>query len=85
MLIIQLTSVEAWTFGLEWWGKYVPSIDIYGLNSYGPGVNYLASELEKRNIDKPYIVTEFGVTGEWDIKNEALGLKLYSLGICYVL
>ncbi|WP_298340294.1 glycoside hydrolase family 2 TIM barrel-domain containing protein [uncultured Algibacter sp.] len=70
-----ITSVEAWTFGLEWWQKYVPSIDIYGLNSYGAGAGFLASELEKRNIDKPYIVTEFGVTGEWDIKIEKYGVK----------
>ena len=27
-----ITSVEAWTFGLHWWQKYVPSIDIYGLS-----------------------------------------------------
>ena len=63
-----ITSVEAWTFGLDWWEKYVPSIDVYGLNSYGPGANYLSVELDKRGIDKPYIITEFGVTGEWDIK-----------------
>ncbi len=69
-----ITSVEAWTFGLEWWQKYVPSIDIYGLNSYGAGANYLSAELEKRNIDKPYIITEFGVTGEWDIKEEKNGI-----------
>ena len=24
--------------------------------------------MKKRGIDKPYIITEFGVTGEWDIK-----------------
>ena len=71
-----ITSVEAWTFGLDWWEKFVPSIDIYGLNSYGPGVNYLSKELEKRGIDKPYIVTEFGVTGEWDIKEEQKGIKV---------
>ena len=65
-----VASVEAWTFGLDWWEKHVPSIDIYGLNSYGPGAGYLSSELEKRGIDKPYIVTEFGVTGEWDIKQK---------------
>jgi hypothetical protein len=69
-----ITSVEAWTFGLEWWQKYVPSLDIYGLNSYGSGANYLSAELEKRNIDKPYILTEFGVTGEWDIKEERNGI-----------
>ncbi|EDP70390.1 putative secreted protein [Flavobacteriales bacterium ALC-1] len=71
-----ITSVEAWTFGLEWWEKHVPSIDIYGLNSYGAGANYLQGELEKRNIDKPYIITEFGVTGEWDIKNKKNGITV---------
>jgi hypothetical protein len=71
-----ITSVEAWTFGLEWWETYVPSIDIYGLNSYGPGANFLASELKKRTIDKPYIITEFGVTGEWDIKDEKHGITV---------
>ncbi|WP_394749210.1 glycoside hydrolase family 2 TIM barrel-domain containing protein [Spongiimicrobium salis] len=65
-----IVSVEAWTFGLDWWQKFVPSIDIYGLNSYGPGAQYLNSELKKRAIDKPYIITEFGVTGEWDIKEK---------------
>lgn len=71
-----ITSVEAWTFGLDWWEQFVPSIDIYGLNSYGPGAHYLAEELTKRNIDKPYIITEFGVTGEWDIKEEKNGIKI---------
>jgi hypothetical protein len=71
-----ITSVEAWTFGLKWWETYVPSIDIYGLNSYGPGANFLASELEKRHINKPYIITEFGVTGEWDIKAKKHGVTV---------
>ncbi len=71
-----ITSVEAWTFGLDWWQKWVPSIDIYGLNSYGAGANYLAPEMEKRGIDKPYIVTEFGVTGEWDIKAKKNGIEI---------
>ncbi|NNC51109.1 MAG: hypothetical protein HKO01_11290 [Flaviramulus sp.] len=69
------TSVEAWTFGFDWWQKHVPSLDIYGLNSYGPGANYLANELDKRGIDKPYIIAEFGATGEWDIKHEVNGVK----------
>ncbi len=71
-----VTSVEAWTFGLDWWQKWVPSIDIYGINSYGAGANYIAGEIEKRGIDKPYIVTEFGVTGEWDIKTKKNGLVI---------
>jgi len=71
-----VASVEAWTFGMDWWSEIVPSIDIYGLNSYGPGAGYLASEMEKKGIDKPYIVTEFGVTGEWDIGAEVNGIKI---------
>lgn len=69
-----IASVEAWTFGLEWWEKYVPSLDIYGLNSYGPGVDILSSELEKRNIDRPYVITEFGVMGEWDMPKDKNGI-----------
>ena len=38
-----ITSVEAWTFGLDWWQKYVPSIDIYGLNCYGAGAHFLSA------------------------------------------
>ncbi len=71
-----ITSVEAWTFGLDWWEKHVPSLDIYGLNSYGAGAGLLTEELEERNIDKPYIITEFGVTGEWDIQQERHGIKV---------
>ncbi|NRB61350.1 MAG: hypothetical protein HRU50_15615 [Winogradskyella sp.] len=71
-----ITSVEAWTFGLDWWETYVPSLDIYGLNSYGIGANFLQEELDKRSIDKPYIITEFGVTGEWDITAQKNGVKL---------
>ncbi|MFK7904138.1 MAG: glycoside hydrolase family 2 TIM barrel-domain containing protein [Chitinophagales bacterium] len=71
-----ITSVEAWTFGLEWWEKWVPSLDIYGLNCYGAGANLLADELEKKGVKKPYVITEFGVTGEWDIQQEKNGIKI---------
>jgi hypothetical protein len=71
-----IVSVEAWTFGLDWWEKYVPSIDIYGLNCYGAGASILQDELDKRGINKPYIITEFGVTGEWDIQADKHGIKI---------
>ncbi|WP_422103796.1 glycoside hydrolase family 2 TIM barrel-domain containing protein [Winogradskyella sp.] len=74
-----ITSVEAWTFGMDWWQKHVPSIDIYGLNCYGPGANLLQEELEKRQIDKPYIITEFGVIGEWDVQTDKNGVKIEPL------
>ena len=69
-----ILSVEAWTFGLDWWEQYVPSLDIYGLNVYGAGADLLQEELDKRQIDKPYVITEFGVRGEWDIKTKEYGV-----------
>ena len=71
-----ISSTEAWTFGMDWWSKYVPSLDIYGLNAYGAGANFLQEEMEKRNIDKPYIVTEFGVMGEWDATEDKNAVKI---------
>lgn len=69
-----IASVEAWTFGLEWWQEYVPSLDIYGVNSYGPGAGILSGELTQRGIDMPYLLTEFGVMGEWDIEADRHGV-----------
>ena len=69
-----IASVEAWTFGLDWWQQYVPSLDIYGLNSYGAGAGLLGDEMRKRGIDLPYLITEFGVRGEWDIQADANGV-----------
>jgi hypothetical protein len=70
-----VTSVEAWTFGIDWWQKYVPSIDIYGINTYGIGANALPEELSKMGVDKPYVITEFGVRGEWEIEEDQNGVK----------
>ncbi len=70
-----ITSVEAWTFGVEWWTKYVPSLDIYGINTYGSGASVLPEELTKKRVDKPYLITEFGVRGEWEIEEDKNGVK----------
>jgi hypothetical protein len=69
-----VTSVEAWTFGVDWWLKYVPSIDIFGINTYGAGANILPQELAKKGVKKPYVITEFGVRGEWEIKKDKNGV-----------
>ena len=68
-----IVSVDAWSFGFKWWKEYVPSVDIYGVNSYGPGVAQIPNELQKAGVDKPYVITEFGVSGEWDSKKDRNG------------
>ncbi|MEO0580986.1 MAG: glycoside hydrolase family 2 TIM barrel-domain containing protein [Bacteroidota bacterium] len=70
-----ITSVEAWTFGVEWWNQYVPSLDIYGINTYGAGASVIPQELAKTGVDKPYVITEFGVRGEWEITEDVNGVK----------
>ncbi len=46
--------------------KYCPDIDVLGINSYGG-----AESLGKRYVDaggkKPYIITEFGPLGQWEV------------------
>lgn len=69
-----ITSVEAWTFGVDWWQKYVPSIDIYGINTYGAGASVLSDKLEKKGVKKPYVITEIGVRGEWEIEKDNNGV-----------
>src|SRR5690606_8393492 len=44
-----------------------PDVDILGLNSYG-GVASLGGRYKKLGGTKPYIVTEFGPPGIWEIK-----------------
>lgn len=45
--------------------KYVPSLDLIGINSYGP-IAEVASMVESSTYDGPYIVTEWGPTGWWE-------------------
>lgn len=52
-----------------------PSIDIVGLNSYGP-VETLAERYQKLGGTKPYIVTEFGPVGWWESPHTPWGAPI---------
>jgi hypothetical protein len=52
--------------------KYCPDVDIIGINSYGGGTT-LAQRCAKLNGTKPYIVTEFGPVGPWEIAKTPWG------------
>lgn len=45
-----------------------PSIDVIGINSYG-GARSLAERYAKQGGKKPYVVTEFGPLGPWEVPN----------------
>ena len=46
--------------------KYCPSIDIIGINSYGGGPS-IAERYAKAGGVKPYVITEFGPPGTWEV------------------
>ena len=52
--------------------KLCPSVDILGINSYG-GVRSVGDRYRKLGGNKPYILTEFGPPGIWEIRKSAIG------------
>ena len=52
--------------------RLCPAIDIVGINSYG-GALTLAARYRELGGTKPYILTEFGPPGIWEIEKDLLG------------
>ena len=52
--------------------EYCPSIDIVGINAYG-GSASLPARYVRDGGKKPYIVTEFGPVGTWEIPRNSFG------------
>ncbi len=46
--------------------KYCPAVDVVGINTYG-GVTSIPTRYAEAGMDRPYIVTEFGPPGTWEI------------------
>ncbi len=49
-----------------------PSIDIIGINSYA-GLASIPDRLSEQGVTKPYIVTEFGPPGPWEVGSTEWG------------
>ena len=52
--------------------RLCPNVDILGINSYA-GVQSLGERYQKLGGIKPYILTEFGPPGVWEIGKDAIG------------
>lgn len=50
--------------------QYCPAIDIVGINTYG-GVASIPQRYGQAEIDKPYLVAEFGPAGTWEVGRNA--------------
>jgi hypothetical protein len=55
--------------------RLCPDIDIIGINSYG-GVPSLAQRYRATGGVKPYIVTEFGPAGTWEVDKNSWGVPI---------
>jgi len=50
--------------------EYCPDIDIVGVNSYGGGPS-VGDRYVKADVGKPYVITEYGPPGTWEIGRNA--------------
>ncbi|WNI19042.1 discoidin domain-containing protein [Actinacidiphila sp. ITFR-21] len=68
-----VTSTDAWTGAWPYYRQYTPSLDLYAVNSYG-AVCSVKQDWVNGGYTKPYIVTESGEAGEWEVPNDANGV-----------
>ncbi|WP_326736671.1 discoidin domain-containing protein [Streptomyces sp. NBC_01022] len=68
-----VTSTDAWTGAWPYYKKNAPDLDLYAVNAYNAVCN-IKSDWEKGGYDKPYIVTETGPAGEWEVDDDANGV-----------
>ncbi len=51
---------------LEMYRALCPDVDVLGINSYA-GLGSLGDRLDQAGFDRPYVVTEFGPPGPWEV------------------
>ena len=52
--------------------KHCPHVDVLGINSYGGGRS-VAQRYREAGGTKPFVVTEFGPAGMWEVEQDRLG------------
>jgi hypothetical protein len=68
-----VTSTDAWTGAWPYYKAYTPALDLMAVNSYG-AVGSVKQDWINGNYSKPYILTEGGPAGEWEVPNDVNGV-----------
>jgi hypothetical protein len=68
-----VTSTDAWTGAWPYYKAYAPSLDLYAVNSYAH-VCQVKQDWLAGGYTKPYIITETGPAGEWEVPADANGV-----------
>ncbi|WP_213451805.1 discoidin domain-containing protein [Rhizomonospora bruguierae] len=68
-----VTSTDAWTGAWGYYRQYSPDLDLLAVNAYG-AIATVKSDWIAGGYTKPYVVTEAGPDGEWEVPNDANGV-----------
>ncbi|MER7936289.1 MULTISPECIES: discoidin domain-containing protein [unclassified Streptomyces] len=70
-----VTSTDAWVGAWPYFKRNAPDLDLYAVNSYNAVCDVKAA-WQQGGYTKPYIVTETGPAGEWEVPDDANGVPL---------
>ncbi|MFD8251008.1 discoidin domain-containing protein [Streptomyces werraensis] len=68
-----VTSTDAWTGAWPYYRRNAPDLDLYSMNSYGD-ICGVREDWEQGGYTKPYLITEGGPAGEWEVPDDANGV-----------
>ncbi|MEV6302977.1 discoidin domain-containing protein [Actinoplanes sp. NPDC051861] len=68
-----VTSTDAYTHAWTYYKPHSPALDLLAVNSYG-AINTVKTDWIAGGYTKPYILTEGGPAGEWEVPNDVNGV-----------
>ncbi|MFC4856886.1 discoidin domain-containing protein [Actinophytocola glycyrrhizae] len=68
-----VTSTDAWTGAWPYYKANAPDLDLYAVNAYD-AVCGVRADWEAGGYTKPYILTEGGPAGEWEVPDDVNGV-----------
>lgn len=68
-----VTSTDAYTGAWRYYQQHSPNLDLYSVNVYG-GVGGVKQDWVSGGYTKPYLVTETGPPGDWEVPQDVNGV-----------
>ncbi|MCD0445477.1 discoidin domain-containing protein [Glycomyces sp. A-F 0318] len=68
-----VTSTDAWTGAWPYYEANAPDLDLLAVNAYGD-VCGVQQDWAEGGYDRPYVITETGPAGEWEVPDDANGV-----------
>ncbi|MFI9012293.1 discoidin domain-containing protein [Actinosynnema sp. NPDC053489] len=68
-----VTNTDAWTGAWAYLKAHAPDLDLYSVNSYG-NVCQVRQDWTNGGYTKPYLLTEAGPAGEWEVPDDVNGV-----------